>query len=104
MVHHPAFAADDDLSSSPTNVVELEHNDFAPAQAESSKKKYDRVVSAPTEGRSRCRQYLFYFAGREKCGRHGLAIFAEHGNRLREVPRGLAAEKEETKERPECRA
>jgi hypothetical protein len=39
MVHHPAFAADDDLSSPPTNVVKLERDDFAPAQAESSKQK-----------------------------------------------------------------
>jgi hypothetical protein len=91
MVHHPAFAADDDLSGTPTNVVKLERDNFASAQAESSKQKQDRVVAAPTEGRSRYRQYMFYFAGREKCGRHGLAIFAEHGNGIREVPRGLAA-------------
>jgi len=39
MVHHPAFAVDGDLSSPPTNVVKLERDDFAPAQAESSKQK-----------------------------------------------------------------
>jgi hypothetical protein len=39
MVHHPAFAADDDLSSPPTNVVELERDYFTPTQAESSKQK-----------------------------------------------------------------
>jgi hypothetical protein len=39
MVHHPAFTADDDLSSPPTNVVKFERDDFAPAQAQSSKQK-----------------------------------------------------------------
>jgi hypothetical protein len=39
MVHHPAFAADDDLSSPPTNVIKLERDDFASAQAESGKQK-----------------------------------------------------------------
>jgi hypothetical protein len=39
MVHHPAFAADDDLSSPPTNVVKFERDDFTTTQAESSKQK-----------------------------------------------------------------
>jgi hypothetical protein len=39
MVHHPAFAADDDLSSPPTNVVKLEPDDFTPAQTQSGKQK-----------------------------------------------------------------
>jgi hypothetical protein len=39
MVHHPAFAADDDLSSPPTNVVKFERDHFTPAQTESSKQE-----------------------------------------------------------------
>jgi hypothetical protein len=39
VVHHPALAADDDLSSSPTNVVKFERDDFTPAQTESSKQE-----------------------------------------------------------------
>jgi len=39
MVHHPAFAADDDLSSPPANVVKFERDDFTATQAESSQQK-----------------------------------------------------------------
>ena len=39
MVHHPAFAADDDLSSPPPNVVKFERDDFTPTQTESSQQK-----------------------------------------------------------------
>ena len=64
MVHDPAFAADDDLASPPANVVKFERDDFPRAQAEPSKQKQNRVVSASTERRSvRRRQYTFYFLG-----------------------------------------
>jgi hypothetical protein len=39
VVHHSTFAADDDLSSPPTNVVKFERDDFTPTQAEPSKQK-----------------------------------------------------------------
>jgi hypothetical protein len=39
MVHHSAFASDDDLSSPPTNVIKFECDDFTPTQTESSKQK-----------------------------------------------------------------
>jgi hypothetical protein len=64
MVHHSAFAADDDLASPPANVVEFERDDFPRSQTESSKQEQDRVVPAPIERRSpRRRQYTFYLVG-----------------------------------------
>jgi hypothetical protein len=64
VVHHTAFAADDDLASPPANVVEFERDDLSRAQTESSKQEQDRVVSAPTEFCSICRrQHTFYFLG-----------------------------------------
>src|ERR1022692_241217 len=88
VVHHPAFAADDDLASPPANILEFERDDFARAQTKSSQEEQDCVIPVPTEFRSvRRRQYTFYFVGRKKCGRHSLTIFADHGNRIGEVPR-----------------
>jgi hypothetical protein len=39
VVHHPAFAADYDLSSAPVNIIQFERNDFTCTQAESSKQE-----------------------------------------------------------------
>jgi hypothetical protein len=37
VIHHPAFAVDDDLASPPVNIVKFERDDFSRAQTESSK-------------------------------------------------------------------
>jgi hypothetical protein len=63
MVHHSTFPADDDLSSPRTKVVQFERDNFSTAQSESSKQKQNRVISAPSERKSRYRQHLFHFAG-----------------------------------------
>jgi hypothetical protein len=50
VVHHPAFATDDDLASTPANIVEFERDDFSRAQTESSEQEQDSVISASTKG------------------------------------------------------
>jgi hypothetical protein len=39
VVHHSTFAANNNLSSPPTNVVKFERDDFTPAQTKSSQQK-----------------------------------------------------------------
>ena len=92
MVHHPAFATDDDLSSPPTNVVKFERDDLTRAQTKSSKQKQDRVVPAPTGASiDPLPPVRVYFVGREKRGRHGLAIFADLGTAEERSTASLAA-------------
>ena len=86
LLHHAAFATDDDLGGPPADIVQFQRDDLARAQTKSGKEKQDRIVPAPAGRRSiGCRQTRVYFFRREKGGRSGLAVFADPGNGRSEI-------------------